>query len=146
MFKASSDFFTDRSKAEFLLRILFVIYVSCFCLCYLSCLFLKALWSPTGKRLFALLCVVFYCVFFSLSHIMSRVRSGTQLYQFFIVAFPFTFIMKFMISMHTYPPVRSYPSTFSSNKLSSMNQDFNKECVTKIYFAYFSTKTYGVGI
>ena len=43
----------------------------------LSCLFLAALWSPAGKGLLALLCVMFSCVL-SLSHTLSFVRCTTR--------------------------------------------------------------------
>ena len=44
MFKPSSNFLTDRSKAVLILWILLL-----FVFAILSCLFLAAVWSPAGK-------------------------------------------------------------------------------------------------
>ena len=69
-------YFTDRSKAVFLLWIFYVFSVLCFlCLCEL--LFICVLWSPAGKGLTSWLSfVVFNCelVTFPLE---SWVRCGT---------------------------------------------------------------------
>ena len=43
-------YFTDHSKAVFLLWIIYVIYVL-FLLCFRARLFIDALWSPVGKGL-----------------------------------------------------------------------------------------------
>ena len=78
-------YFTDRSKAVFLLWIFYVFSVLCFlCLCEL--LFICVLWSPAGKGLTSWLSfVVFNCelVTFPLE---SWVRCGTWLYRFLIFA------------------------------------------------------------
>ena len=74
-------------------------FVDLFCyLCFtfvfiiLSCLFLAALWSPAEKWLTSWLSWVWcFLVFFSLSHIVSRVRCGTWLYRSLIFAFFLTF-------------------------------------------------------
>ena len=42
------EVFTDRSKAVLLL---WIIFVTVFRVCHVSCLFAVALWSPTGKGL-----------------------------------------------------------------------------------------------
>ena len=79
---------TDRSKAVFLLWIIFIIYVSPLSVLfiYLSdpCSLLTACWERAD--LLALLCVMFPCVL-PLSHMVSRVRCGTSLYRFQIFAF-----------------------------------------------------------
>ena len=85
MFKPFSNFFFAHSKAAFVtvpwvgLRwvigifldhthfhfVLWILSVSCVCLCYMytACIFLAALWSPTGKSwpLSSLACDVFLC-------------------------------------------------------------------------------------
>ena len=85
MFKPSSNFLTDRSKA-----VLFVDHFRYLCFVFdfliLSCLFFATLWLPVWKEmtaetdLFALWYIMFSCVFFSLSHMVSLVRYGTRLY------------------------------------------------------------------
>ena len=71
MFKPSSNFLTDCSKAVLLLWILFVI-------CVLSLSYCLVCFSPAGKRPTSWLsCMYFFLVFLSLSHMVSLVRCGT---------------------------------------------------------------------
>ena len=92
MFKPSWNFLAVHSKVVILLWIFFfIINVSCLFLIILSCLFLAALCSPAGKWLTSWLsCMLCFLVFLSLSDVVSRVRWGTWLCQFLILAF-FTF-------------------------------------------------------
>ena len=92
MFKYSSEFFTDRSKAVLLLWILFCYLCFTVVFIILSCLFLAALWSPAGKGLTSWLsCLWFFLIFLSHSDMVSRVSCGTWFYQFLIFFFFFTF-------------------------------------------------------
>ena len=86
MFKPTSNFLTDHSKAVILLWILFVICISCLSV-ILSCLFLEALWWPARKGPTSWLsCIWCFLVFLSLSHMVSWVRCGAWLYPFLIFA------------------------------------------------------------
>ena len=57
----------------------------------LSCLFIAALWSPTAKGLTSWLLLVMFIVFLLLSHVVSKVSSGTLLLRFVIFAVFLTF-------------------------------------------------------
>ena len=61
-FKPSSKIITDRSKAVFLLWIIYVISACFFLLCFHARLFVDALWSTAGKGLTSWLSFVMtYC-------------------------------------------------------------------------------------
>ena len=81
MFKPSSDYFVDRSKAVFLLynlSISFCYLCFMFIVTMLSCLFLAAVCSSNRKGLtYWLSCVLCFLVFLSFSHVVFQARYGT---------------------------------------------------------------------
>ena len=77
MFKPSSNFLTDRSKAVLRLWILFfLLFVFRVCLCHSVLSVLAALWSPAQKGLTSWLPGLCFCVL-SLSYMVFWVRCGT---------------------------------------------------------------------
>ena len=86
-------YFTDRSKAVFLLWVFYVFSVLCL-LCLCECLFTCALWSPAGKGLTSWLSfVVSNCKFVTFP-LVSWVRCGTWLFRFLIFAPLLTLTLK----------------------------------------------------
>ena len=78
-------YFTGRSKAVLVCGSFMFFSVLCL-LCLCTCLFICALWSPSGKGLTSWLSfVVSNCEFVTFP-LVSRVRCGTWLYRFLIFA------------------------------------------------------------
>ena len=75
-----------------LLFYLYLCFVFNFFFVILTCLFLAALWSPTGKGLASWpYCIWCFLLLLSLSNMVSWVRCGTWLYRFLIFAASFYF-------------------------------------------------------
>ena len=68
-------YFSGRSKAVLLLRIIYIIYVLFF-LCFRARLFVDALWSPAGKGLTSWLSFVMYDCEVVTFPLVSLVRCG----------------------------------------------------------------------
>ena len=111
IFKPSSNYLTDCSKAVLLLWIFLAICVSCLSV-ILSCLFLRALSSPARKRadLLSLLYVMFSCVFVTFPYgVLDHVWN-------LIVSIPDLCLLPYLLSstehekkvLQPRPPVRLY--------------------------------------
>ena len=112
MFKPSSDFLTDRSKAVLLLRILFVICVLWFSLSHCFVCFLQpcGLLLEKGWPLGSLVCDDFFLVFLSLSHMVSWNRCCIWLYRFLSFAFFLTLLLLFHKKCYSFSYLKWYAS------------------------------------